>query len=370
MELTLTQEQEELRDNLRHFLAAKSPTTEVRRLMDTGHGYDPSVWTQMARQLGLQGLAIPEEYGGSGFGLAEQLIVLEEAGRSLLAAPYLSAVIASTALLVSGDDTAKKDLLPGIAEGTSLVTVADAEGEGLADPSTYRTRAERAGEGHRVTGTKHYVLDGHVADVLLVVALTPDGPGLFAVDGGAPGVQRRLSSTLDATRKLAVVDFDGAPARLVGEAGARADVLDTVRAVAVLCLAAEQTGGAARCLEMAVDYARTREQFGRPIGSFQAIKHKLADVALEVEAARSAVAYGSWALVGDRAELGIAAAVAGVTCSQAYVRAAQENIQVHGGIGFTWEHDAHLFLRRAKSSSVLFGRGHEHRERLAQLVGI
>jgi alkylation response protein AidB-like acyl-CoA dehydrogenase len=353
-------EQLELRTAVRRFLEAKSPTTEVRRLMETDEGYDPAVWSQMASQLGLQGLAIPEEHGGSGFGPVEQLVVLEEMGRALLCAPYFASVIlAANALVLSGDDAAAKDYLPGIADGSVIATlaVAEASGDWRSLPGAV---ASAAGADWTLTGEKSYVLDGHIASLLLVTAVTPAGPSLFAVDPTAGGVERRKLETIDMTRKLAVVTLSSAPGRLIGTDGAAGALVDAVLDRAAVALAAEQVGGAQVCLDMAVEYAKLRVQFGRQIGSFQAIKHKCADMLLEVESARSAAYYAAWTSQDRPVELPMIASLAKAYCSEAYTRTATENIQVHGGIGFTWEHDAHLYYRRARSSEAMFGTPNDH----------
>jgi alkylation response protein AidB-like acyl-CoA dehydrogenase len=355
-----SEEQLELRTAVRRFLEAKSPTTEVRRLMETDDGFDPAVWSQMADQLGLQGLAIPEEHGGSGFGPVEQLVVLEEMGRALLCAPYFSSVIlAANALQLAGDETAAKDYLPGIADGSVIATlaVAEADGDWRAAPQVV---ASASGPDFTLTGEKSYVLDGHTASLLLVTAVTPVGPSLFAVDATAAGVERRKLDTIDMTRKLAVVTMTDAPGRLIGEEGAAAVVVEAVLERAAVALADEQVGGAQVCLDMAVEYAKLRVQFGRQIGSFQAVKHKCADMLLEVESARSAAYYAAWTEQDRPAEVAMVASLAKAYCSEAYSRTAAENIQVHGGIGFTWEHDAHLYYRRARSSEAMFGTPTDH----------
>jgi alkylation response protein AidB-like acyl-CoA dehydrogenase len=349
----ITQEQEELRASVRRFLTDKS---SVRDWMESEAGHDPALWRQMADQLGLQGLALPEEYGGSGGGPVELGIVLEEMGRALLPSPFFATVaLAGQTLAASDDDAAKSRWLPGIADGSLTATLAIAEESGswrLADIATTATDGT-------VSGTKMFVVDGHTADLLLVVARD----GLFAIEGDAAGVTRTRLDTLDPTRRLARIDFDDAPAVRVGDAFPR-----TALDLAVVALAAEQVGGAQACLDAAVAYAKLRVQFGRPIGSFQAIKHKCADMLLAVEAARSAAYHA--ASVADSAELPVAAALAGAYCSAAFTHAAKENIQIHGGIGYTWEHDAQLYLKRAKSSEQLFGAPAAHRAQLADLVGI
>jgi alkylation response protein AidB-like acyl-CoA dehydrogenase len=359
-------EQEELRRSVRRFLEQKAPSTEVRRLMETEEGYDPAVWSQMAEQLGLQGLALPEEHGGSGFGFLEQIVVLEEMGRALLPAPYFSTVVlAATALRESGDEAAQKDLLPGIADGSTIATLAWVEDAAHWDTTVLSTNARREGDGYVLDGTKTLVVDGHVASLLLVVAQADGGPSLFAIEGDAAGVTRRRLESLDMTRKLASLELSGAPARLVGEEGAAAGILERTLRAAVVALAAEQVGGAQRCLDMSVDYAKLRVQFGRPIGSFQAIKHKCADMLLEVESARSAAYYAAWAVHEEADDLPVVASLAKAYCSDAFASAAAETIQIHGGIGFTWEHDAHLYYRRAKSTEQFLGSPSDHRDAMA-----
>jgi alkylation response protein AidB-like acyl-CoA dehydrogenase len=364
-------EQEEFRQSLRRFLADKSPAAEVRRLMETDAGYDPQVWRQLADQLGLPGLAIPEEFGGTGATPVELGIAFEEMGRALLCAPFFSTVgLAAQALLAAGDDQAKREYLPRIADGSLLATVAVTEEDGRWDLAAVRLSAvaDSGAPGvFVIDGTKMFVVDGHIAQLLLVVARTDDGLGLFAVDAADAGVVRTLLPTLDMTRKLARVELNGVPARLVSGPGDATAALSRALDLALVALTAEQVGGAQRCLDMAVDYAKIRMQFGRPIGSFQAIKHKCAEMLIEVESAKSA-AYHAAGSTDD--ELGVAAAVAKAYCSEAYFQVAAETIQVHGGIGFTWEHDAHLYFRRAKSSQLLLGDEHYHRERFAALTGI
>jgi alkylation response protein AidB-like acyl-CoA dehydrogenase len=366
-----SEEQEELRRSVRRFLDDKSPISEVRRLMETTEGYDPAVWAQMGSQLGLQGLAIPEEHGGSGFTYVELIVVLEEMGRSLLCAPYFSTVaLAANAILTSGDDAAKKELLPGIASGDSIATLAFTEDNGRWDEGGITTAATRAGDGWTLDGHKMFVLDGHVANVLVVAARTPAGLSLFAVDENAPGLTRTPLATMDQTRKQARLELSGTPARLIGADGGASAGLSKTLDLAAVALAAEQVGGAQRCLDMSVEYAKQRVQFGRPIGSFQAIKHKCADMLLEVESAKSAAYYAGWAAAEASDELAVVASLAKAYCSDAYFHAAAENIQIHGGIGFTWEHDAHLYFKRAKSSELLLGDPTYHRELLAQRIGL
>jgi alkylation response protein AidB-like acyl-CoA dehydrogenase len=366
-----SEDQDELRRSVRRFLDDKSPMTEVRRLMETEEGYDPAVWTQMGTQLGLQGLTIPEEFGGSGFGYVELLVVLEEMGRRLLCAPFFTSVgLAANALLTSGDDAAKKAFLPGIASGQTIATLAITEENGRWDFGGIGLRAAKSGDGYVLDGHKAFVLDGCTASLILVAARTDAGVSLFAVDGDAPGLTRTGLPTLDMTRKLARLEFSGTPARLVGNDGTAEGGLSTTLDLAAVALAAEQVGGAQACLDMAVQYAKDRVQFGRAIGSFQAIKHRCADMLLKVESARSAAYYAAWAAADDADELPVVASLAKAYCSEAYFSTAAENIQIHGGIGFTWEHDAHLYFKRAKADELLFGDPTYHRELLAQRIGI
>jgi alkylation response protein AidB-like acyl-CoA dehydrogenase len=358
-------EHELLRQSIRDFVANMSPETEVRRLMATPHGFDHRVWSVMAGQLGLQGMAIPERYGGAGFGWTELAIVLEEFGRALLCAPYFATVaLAVPALLGSDDEDAKQRYLPAIASGELVATVAVQTT--AADDVTARDTAG----GYELYGRRSHVIDGCTAGLLLVPAIGPAGLGLFAVEGSSAGLARDLLPTLDQTRKQAEVVFDGCPARPLGPAGGAAAILARVECLAAVALACEQVGGAQHCLDDAVGYARDRMQFGRPIGSFQAVRHRCADMLLDVESARSmaACAVEAAELAPDSPRLGTAAHMAKAYCSEAFVRVAAANIQVHGGIGITWDHSAHLYLKRAKSGQLLFGSPQQHRAALADLV--
>jgi len=369
-------EQEELRQTVRRFLEDKSPSAEVRRLMETDEGYDEAVWKQMAQELGLQSLHLPEAHGGQGFTFVELGIVLEEMGRVLLCAPYLSTVVlAANAIMNAGTDEQQAEYLPGIASGDTIAALAFTEPNGKWDASGIEMEATPGDGGHTLTGTKHFVIDGHVANLLVVAARTPgsegtDGISLFAVDGDASGLSRESLTTMDQTRKQARLEFSGVPATLLGTEGAGWDALSKTLDQAAVALSNEMIGGSQFVLDMAVQYAKDRVQFGRPIGSFQAIKHKCADMLLEVESGKSAAYYAAWAAAEDNDELPVVASLAKAYCSDAYFHAAAENIQIHGGIGFTWEHDAHLYFKRAKSSEILLGDATYHRELLAQRIGI
>jgi alkylation response protein AidB-like acyl-CoA dehydrogenase len=366
-----SEEQEQLREFVRSFMEDKFPESAVREQMDTEQGYDPDVWAQMANQMGLQGLIIPEEHGGQGFGYVELVVVLEEMGRALLCAPYFaSVVLAANTLMHSGDEAAQATHLPGIASGDTIATLAFTEENGRWDETGITMQATPDGDSWTLDGTKMYVLDGHTADLVLVAARTANGVSLFSTPGDASGLTRTALSTMDQTRKQAKLDFAAVPATLIGTEGEGWSVVSTVLDLAAVALAAEQVGGAQKCLEMAVEYAKVRVQFGRPIGSFQAIKHKCADMLLEVESAKSAAYYAGWCAAEMNDELPSVASLAKSYCSEAYFHATAENIQIHGGIGFTWEHPAHLYFKRAKSSELLFGDPTYHRELLAQRIGI
>ena len=312
-------------------------------------------WSRLCGEIGVAGLAVPESYGGSGASLRETCVVLEELGRTLTPAPLLgSAVLAGTALLGSGDTDACHRLLPGIADGTRLAALAWAPATGRWEPDEVACTADRRG---RLDGEAHYVLDGGAADTLLVAARTTDGVGLFEVDPA--GAEVTPSTTVDLTRRLAVVRLDGTPGRRLGGGDAR-DLLARVRDVACVALSAEQVGTAARALELTVEYAKTRTQFGRPIGAFQALQHRMADLHVLVETARSI----SWAAAETVDP--VLAAAAKVHCSEALMTVAGEMIQLHGGIGITWEHDAHRYFKRAHGAWHLFGQPAEHVARLGR----
>lgn len=376
MQYVLPEEQESFRTSLRRFLEAHSSEEDVRHVMETDEGYDHDLWVRMASELGLQGIHVPERFGGVGLGQRELAMAMEELGRVLYVGPYLSTVVLSVnALLASGDEEACAAYLPPIVRGELRAAVAFVEADGDWDFQQIGLQAREDGDGRRfrLEGTKDFVVDGHTADLILVLASGQDGSSLFAVsmdhlDDGA--VDREVLPTLDRTRKQARLRFHGAPARRVGTAGRGAEVMREVCQLTAVALSAEQVGGAQRCLDMAVDYARQRIQFGRPIGSFQAIKHTCARMSLGVEAARSAALFAAWCADERRDALSVEASVAKAYCSDTFTRAAAENLQIHGGIGFTWEHPAHLYLRRAKASELFLGDGRHHRERVLHDVGL
>jgi acyl-CoA dehydrogenase len=372
-----------LRETLHAALGELSPPEEVRRQMTTEPGWEAALWRRLCRELGLAGLAVPEAYGGSGFGPAELGVAFEQAGSFLLCAPLLStAGLAIPLLLALGDEHACRRYLPGLCDGALTATVAVTDGQ-----NGQVHAVEHQGQ-WLLHGTAGHVVDGASADLILVPAAigastgptagasTGAGLGVFAVAAGSPGLAVTPLVTLDLTRKQARLAFDGTAATRVGPPDATQPArraLDVARAL----LAAEQAGGAARCLEMTVRHASTRIQFGRPIGSFQAVKQKAADMLIRVESARSAAAAATQAAalalgadpsaaLPDLPELPVAAAVAQAYCSEAYVAVAADTIQLHGGIGFTWEHDAHLYFKRAWTSAELLGRPAEHYETIAR----
>ncbi len=375
MDLAFSDEQTMLRDTARRFLDDKAPIAAVRRVMETDRGFDDDLWREIAA-LGWLAMAIPEEYGGAGFTVLEQAILAEELGRSLCAVPYLSSIVLGADLLASiGTEDQKAAVLGDLASGERRVAVAQVERSGRWDAPGIEMTAERAGGGFVLSGTKSFVLDGHTADTLMVMARIGDSGeiGLLLVDADAPGIRRRRLETLDMTRPQAEIRFDRVRVPLAGLLGGAPSGWDPVAATltrAGVALAFEQVGGARRCLDMAVDHARTRVQFGRPIGSFQAVKHICADMAVKVESAGSAAYAAGFAAIANDDGLAEAALAAQAYCSEAYVFCAAENIQVHGGIGFTWEHDAHLFYRRAKTDELLFGSPAYHRELMAGRLGL
>ncbi|MFI6623336.1 acyl-CoA dehydrogenase family protein [Streptomyces sp. NPDC050528] len=371
MDFAFSDEQDELRRTVRAFLADTSPETETRRLMETPEGFDRALWRRMGTELGLQGLAVPEEYGGAGCGPVEVGAVMEELGRALVCTPFLaSAVLATTTLLRSDDEDARKRLLPGLASGELVGTLALTEDSACWDATGIQLNARAADGCWLLSGHKMFVLDGATADVVLTVARTDDGIGVFWVDGDAAGLTRVLLPTMDPTRRQARLDYDDVPATRLRTHGDGWDLVSQVLDRAAVALAAEQVGVASRALGMAVEYAKVRHQFGRPIGSFQAVKHLLADVLLEVESARAAAHFALLAAEGEDPELPAVASLAKAFCSDACLQATEQNIQVHGGIGFTWEHPAHLYLKRAKTSQLLFGDPAYHRELLARRIGL
>lgn len=372
MKFSFSSEQEEFRSNLRRFLGERSPTKEVRRLMATEAGFEAAAWRKLNSELGLTAVRIPEAYGGQGFGFSELCIVLEEMGRSLLCAPFFStAVLATGAILNAGTEAEKQALLPGIAAGDTIATLAWVEEPSRWDAAATTLTAKPSGAGYVLDGFKSYVLDGHTADLIVVLARAPGSSGdtglsLFTVKGDAKGLSRKLLKTMDETRKLARLDFKGVEATLLGEAGAAAAPFARTMVEAAVCLANEMAGVADRLREDALEYAKMRMQFGRAIASFQSMKHKHADMLVDVELAKSAAYYAAAALDEGDDDVVAVASLAKAAASDAALQTAVHAIQIHGGIGFTWDNDTHLWFKRAKSSEVLLGDAHHHREQMMQ----
>jgi alkylation response protein AidB-like acyl-CoA dehydrogenase len=379
MNFSFTEEQEELRSSARAFLADHSGSEQIRAAMDSELGHDEQVWKQIGAELGWAAVHIPEEYGGLGLSYVELVALLEIMGEELLCSPFFSSVcLGANALLCCASEEQKLRLLPGIAEGTTRATLAFTERGGGWDAAGIAATAIRDGNDFILRGTKRHVMDGHSADLVIVAARAEgssgdEGVSLFALPGDAPGLVRRALPTMDRTRRLAELELNDVrvPASaLLGEAGAGAPGLAKALDLAAIALAAEQVGGAQRCLDMSVEYAKEREQFGRPIGSFQAIKHKCADMMVAVETARSAVYYAGCVAAEDSSELPENASLAQATASDAYFRCAADCVQIHGGVGMTWEYDVHLYFKRAKSSETFLGDGDYHRELVAQRIGL
>jgi alkylation response protein AidB-like acyl-CoA dehydrogenase len=378
MDFGFSEEQEMLRKSARDFLAKESAMTYVRQMMEDERGFRDEQWKKMA-DLGWMGLILPEEFGGAGLDFVDMIVVLEEMGRVVLPGPFFStAILGGVALAKGGSAAQKKELLPRLAEGKLRVTLAQLEPNARWDADGIQLEARQGGGGWRLSGTKLFVPDAHAADLLIVAARTPGSKGsegvtLFLVDAKAKGVTTTLLKTMDQTRKLCEVAFADVtvPAeRVLGAPGGGWALLDYVVDRGKVGLCAEMCGGAQKVLEMSVEYAKVREQFGRPIGSFQAIQHKCANMLVEVESSKSATYYAAWAVANDVQEAPLAAAMAKAYCSDAYRHTAGEGIQIHGGIGFTWEHDMHIYFKRAKSSEVTFGDATWNRELVAQLIGL
>jgi len=377
MDFGFTDEQEALRKAARDFLSERSTTKLVRTLMSSKTGFDEGLWKSMA-ELGWMGTAIAEEDGGLGLGQIELAVLVEETGRAILPAPFYSSVgLAAPVIAAAGVGSIRKELLGGIASGETRATLALAEREGRWDAEGIKAKAVKDGNGYTITGTKVFVPDAHVAHEMVVAARTSKekdrraGISLFAVPASDPNVKVKQLDTIDQTRRLCRVRLSGVKVgadRLLGREGEAWPALERALDRAATALAAEGTGVAAKVLELSRDYARERTQFDRPIGSFQAISHKLADMLLLTENARSNTYYAAWALEEGAPDAPLATATAKVAASEAARTVAQNGIQVHGGIGFTWEHDMHLYYRRAKWCEMFLGDGDVWRERVASLI--
>ena len=362
MQIEFTPEQQLLRDIVSRALREKSPATAVREQMASDRGYAPEIWQELCGDAGLAGVHVPEAYGGAGGGAVELGIVAEEMGRTLFCGPFLaSAVMAGNALLEAADEGARAELLPGIASGSTIATLVL---DDLDSPAGVGGSIAATADG-ALSGTAAMVVDAHVADLLLVVAKKGSGLGLHAAEAGAAGLEIAPLEVVDQTRKLSRVTFNDTPGREVGQVTGRS--LNRIWDRVCSALAHEMIGGAQHLFETTVGYTKERFQFGRPIGSFQALKHRCADLLMEIELAR-AVTYHSARCVDGGAGEPYAASMAKAAAADAYMSAARAGIQLRGGIGFTWENDTHLWFKRAKSSEVLLGTPAIHRERMMTML--
>jgi alkylation response protein AidB-like acyl-CoA dehydrogenase len=377
MDFAFSEQQDLLRTSARQFLERECPPDMVRRWSDDPQGYSPDLWQTMAA-FGWMGLVLPETYGGSGLSFVDLTILMEEMGRVLLPAPFFSSIaLSALTLLETGSDEQRQQMLPRLVRGETKVCVALLEADGRYDPRGISMRASIRGNRATLNGTKLFVVDAHVSDYIICVARTrggrdpESGISLFVLDITSPGIACTPLMSIDQTRGLCEVSFTRVGVSLEAMLGGRDAAWPTLQRAldkATVALCAEMVGGAEKAMEMCVDYGKTRVQFGRPIGSFQAVKHKIADMKVWVENAKSVVYYAAWAVDRDAPEASRAASMAKAYCSEMYTQVTADGIQVHGGVGFTWDHHMHLYFKRAKSSEVLLGDSTWHRERTAALI--
>ena len=376
MDFGFSEEQEMLRESARGLLEKECPSAAVRRLMDDERGYDPALWKKMA-ELGWTGLTIAEEFGGAALTYVDLALVMEEMGRALLPSPFIWTAMAAEAIRRAGSDAQKRAILPKIAAGEMIAAIAWMEPPGSWDAAGIKATARESGGEFTLDGVKLFVNDGHLADLMIVAARTGGageaGVTLFAIDARRRGVAVTPLKTMDQTRKLSEVRLEGVRAganEAIGAIGGGWKTLAEVIDRGKVMIAAEMMGGAQKALEMSVEYAKLRVQFGRPIGSFQAVQHKCANMMVDVESAKSAVYYAAWAVSNESPEAPLAAALAKAAASDAYRRVTAEAIQVHGGIGFTWDHDLQLYFKRAKSAEFTFGDAAWNRELVARGINL
>ena len=373
MNFGFTEEQEFLRTTAREFLENECPSSVVRELMETEPGYSPDLWKRMA-ELGWTGLLIPEEYGGAELGFVDLVVILEEMGRAVMPSPFFANLLGTIAVLEAGDEPTKKELLTDVAAGQRILSFAITEAAGTEQANDIAARAEAVGDGYRLSGTKLFVPDAQNADTLIVAARSGGegeaGISLLLVDKGAAGLTITPLQSMDMTRRIAEVTFDKTPAKLLGRLDHGWSTWEKVRTGALVALSAEAVGGAQKVLDDSVAYAKERVQFGKPIGVNQAIKHKCADMLIQVESAKSITYYAGWAVAEAVDEAPLAAAMAKAYSSDAYRHCSGENIQIHGGVGFTWEYDCHLYFKRAKAVEVTYGDPTQQRERVADLLDL
>ncbi len=379
MNFGFSEEQELLRSTARKFFENECPSEKVRRLMDTPEGMEPALWARLAEQ-GWLGLIYPEEHGGMGLGFVDLVVLMEEMGRAVVPGPYFSTVaLGGLAILEAGSAEQKKTWLPGIAAGEKRATLAWMEPSAMLGPQGISVTAEARGAGFALSGTKLFVHDAHTADAIVVAARTSAGSApeagvtLFLLPKATPGLEVTPLPTMDQTRKLCEVTLAGVSVgadAVLGRVGEGWTPLGRVLDRATVALCAEMCGGAQKALDMTVEYAKIRQTFGRPIGSYQGVKHRAADMLVDVENSKSITYYAAWAMDESAPEGPLAVSMAKAYVSEAYRRVASAGIQLHGGIGFTWEHDLHLYFKRAKGSELTFGDATYHRERVAQLVNL
>jgi alkylation response protein AidB-like acyl-CoA dehydrogenase len=355
MQFGLSEDQQILKDTARKFFACECPMAHTRKLMETETGYDPALWQKLAQQ-GFTGIIFPEEFGGMGLGKVELALLMEEAGYALLPGPLFSSLMAGAVIAACGDTEQKENYLSPICSGEARATVAFLE----AGASWKRSQLKISAGGGKLAGRKLFVTDAAVADFMIVVS-----NAVFVVKADSPGISIQPMKGMDLTRKIYSVEFENTPAERLDGDGAE---LERALEIATVALTAEMVGGMQRVLETTVAYAKTRKQFGKPIGSFQAVQHMCADMYLETESARSAAYYTAWALEENAPDASTAVSIAKLYASEASRTVGNRGIQVHGGMGFTWENDLHLFYRRAKASETMLGDGAFHRERIASLV--
>jgi alkylation response protein AidB-like acyl-CoA dehydrogenase len=379
MDFRFSEEQEELRQIAVSFLKERSGPEQVRAAMESPLGYDADLWRQIASELGWASVHIPEDRGGLGLGHVDLAVLLEATGETLLCAPLFSTMaLAANAILEIGSELQQRERLPLIAKGRCTATLALSESAGRWDADEIETTATPDGDGYILSGKKCWVVDGTSSDLVLVAARAPhssgeEGLSVFMLPGDISGVARKTLTTMDQTRRLAEVELSGVRVgaeAVLGEPESAWPGLRRTLDLAAIALAAEQVGGAQRCLDMAVAYAKERNQFDRPIGSFQSIKHKCADMLVAVESARSALYYAACIADDGSDDLSLNASLAKAWCSEAYFHCAAENIQIHGGVGFTWEYDPHLHFKRARASESWLGDPNYHRERVARAIGL
>jgi len=379
MDFSFNEEQEYLRETARSFLQEQSGSEALRAAMESEQGYDPSLWKQIGSELGWPSVIVPEEYGGIGLSYIELVALMEIMGETLVCVPFFSSIcLGANALLAAGSEAQKSEHLPGIAEGSTIATLAYQGPTGAWDAGGIEATYRRDGSDYLLSGVKSFVADGQIASLIVVAARAQgsegeDGISLFLVPSDAAGLSCKPLPTMDQTRRQAEITLDDVrlpEAARLGEEGAGHAALRETLDRAAIAIAAEQVGGAQKCLDLSVEYAKEREQFGRPIGSFQAIKHKCADMLVEVESARSAAYYAGCIAAQGGEDLSVLASLAKAYCSDAYFHCAANMIQIHGGVGFTWEYDVHLYFKRAKSSETLLGDAAYHRERVARAIGV